>query len=524
MNATVTYSPEDNKLRLYVGRVPRDEYEALRKAGFVSTPKQDCDFAVTWTPEREDMAAEYLEDGEDIGDEDYSPLERSADRAERFEGYREKRADEAGGAADTFAAGPGTFGHQNLARAERQARRHDRHRNYAVGQWSKAEYWQQRTEGVIAHALYRSCPRVRRGRILTLETELRRMGERTDERGLRWKAHYELRLTYERAMLANEGGSASEADMEPGGWICTANRTGSVFTDVKEGWKQIQGVNKSPVTGRVVSVKVCVPHTGFTRASGYKNRETQTCMVTVNIERLAEGAYRAPTDEERATFAAETAERKATEKAGKPKEPTLINPTDEDAERLQAIWNARAKEAHIRRGAYGDCPVMEVWRMTQAAYSARSKGDYSPCRTTEISERLEMRRNFGSCTGRVTVFKIRTGGGTYYEGAKVVILTDKPQKPLPWDAVEKAAALQPTTDSLFYRLGDIAQAMEKWDHDGDERQLLEDARYVGWVNISSATQKHWTEAGVEALRKFEEIKAEGGRPVEHGTLFSMVGV
>ncbi len=49
MNAhTVTYSPEDNKLRLYVGRVPRADYEKLRAAGFVATPKQDCDFAATW--------------------------------------------------------------------------------------------------------------------------------------------------------------------------------------------------------------------------------------------------------------------------------------------------------------------------------------------------------------------------------------------------------------------------------------------------------------------------------------------
>ena len=87
----VTYCPEDNKLRLYVGRVPRDEYETLRKAGFSSTPKQECDFVATWTPQREDLAREYLDEDDDIGDEDYSPEERAADRAERFGGYREKR-------------------------------------------------------------------------------------------------------------------------------------------------------------------------------------------------------------------------------------------------------------------------------------------------------------------------------------------------------------------------------------------------------------------------------------------------
>ena len=30
MKDTATYSPEDNKLRLYVGRVPRDEYLLLK--------------------------------------------------------------------------------------------------------------------------------------------------------------------------------------------------------------------------------------------------------------------------------------------------------------------------------------------------------------------------------------------------------------------------------------------------------------------------------------------------------------
>ena len=54
-----TYSPEDNKLRLYVGRVPRDEYEALRAQGWTSTPKQDCDFVAVWTPDRRDTALDY---------------------------------------------------------------------------------------------------------------------------------------------------------------------------------------------------------------------------------------------------------------------------------------------------------------------------------------------------------------------------------------------------------------------------------------------------------------------------------
>ena len=59
---TASYCPEDDKLRLYVGRVPRDEYMALRKAGWTCLHKQrdagGGDFAAVWTPGREDAALE----------------------------------------------------------------------------------------------------------------------------------------------------------------------------------------------------------------------------------------------------------------------------------------------------------------------------------------------------------------------------------------------------------------------------------------------------------------------------------
>ena len=105
---TATYCPEDNKLRLYVGRVPRDEYLNLRKQGWKSTPKQDCDFVATWHPYREDTALAYAGY---IGDEDQSPEDRAADRADRFSMYRDKRRSEAGGFADSFEDGPAVHGY-----------------------------------------------------------------------------------------------------------------------------------------------------------------------------------------------------------------------------------------------------------------------------------------------------------------------------------------------------------------------------------------------------------------------------
>ena len=112
-----TYTPEDNKLRLYIGRVPRDEYLALRKAGWTSTPKQDCDFVSTWRVTREKTAIEYADNGI-IEDEDYSTEDRAADRAERFAGYREKRRSDAGEYANEYDNGPNVHGYQNKGKAD----------------------------------------------------------------------------------------------------------------------------------------------------------------------------------------------------------------------------------------------------------------------------------------------------------------------------------------------------------------------------------------------------------------------
>lgn len=600
---SASYSAEDNKLRLYVGRVPRSDYERLRSAGFVSTPKQDCDFVATWTPGREDIALSFLGDDQDIEDEDYSPQERAADRAERFSGYRDKRASEAGVSADTFEAGPQAFGHQNAARAQRQADRHDRHRTRSVSQWSKAEYWQARTQGVISHALYKASASVRRSRILRLEAEQRkhekhreeyktrydgwqtvltlggsdqavkqqdgrpigfgtpawklayalanhgegywdfphpRTGRKTsiyslltdpqdpitpaeaaalwldgkaapdepDSNNARWSDHYNNRLTYERAMLAEEGGTAGDAEMVPGGFI-RGGRTRRVTTDVNHGgWHQIQQVFKSPATGKVTSVKVWGTHTGFTPESNYRKQETRPCLVRVNVERLPEDCYRAPTPEELEAFHKSVKESKAKKKATTPKAPPLINPTKEDAQKLQDLWNAWEKEDHEQKRRCGECPISTILEMTQAQYSANSKGDYARFETSEISEKTEIRNGFRGTGGRVTVFKIRTASapGYNYAARRVIVLTDKPQKPIPWNAVAEARAEQPTEADLFPRLEELKTALGKsWDQlwTEKEKKLIEDARYIGWAWSSSQTQKGMTEAGAEAYKRFQ---------------------
>lgn len=523
---SASYSAEDNKLRLYsVSRLSKETYAQVKAAGFRWAPKQELFVAPSWSPSREDL---LLELAGEIDDEDYSPEERAADRAERFSGYRDKRRSEAGGLADRFDAGPSAFGHQNRARAERQARRHDRYRSGAVSQWSKAEYWQRRTEGVISNALYKSSAPVRRSRILTLESELRKVVagytptdnpphiiqdegvakvwvgpkgrggywvrldsiEERKESAARWVAHYENRLAYERSMLAAEGGAASDADMEPGGFI---------------GSRQIHAVNRSNVTGKVVSVKIL----------NDKGR-----LGVYNIERMPEGAYRSPTDEEREAFKVATAERKAKEKATR-KVISLINPTDEDAQKLQDLWNDQVFDGGMTFKTAGR--ASEVLRMTQKQYSAMSGGSSPNVETAEITERGLIRRRSAmgnEVNGRTVTFKVRVGwpGGFSSKPRRVVILTDKPQKPIPWAAMEAAQAGQPTMAKMLPRLDELAAALglawlPSWGKDAESEAskkamaLINDAVYLGLAYIASVSQFGWTDKGYKVFRENLETAA-----------------
>lgn len=526
-----TYCPEDDKLRLYIGRVPRDEYEALRKEGWTSTPKQDCDFVAVWTPDREDTALSYAGF---IGDEDQDPGERAAERAERFSGYLGKRMAEATGHADKFEAGPSSFGFQSQERADRAAARHERIADKAVTQWSKAEYWQQRTQGVIAHALYKDLPGVRMGRIKTIEADCRKNvadrqkshTERTIQHSVflaivehaegkreklvtfpgyqytlsyirkadnspedapftpaqlrrvmacaalsgyysdkwrdlrnktekgeisgedcarewlnsygweapgefvednsRWYCHYQLRLAYENQMLEAQGGRAGVIDMIPGGWLRGGRRLGSEE-------RQIVKVNKSPKTGRVVSVVVRDNHASTVNHWGnpFPDGIAKVLSHVVEVERMSPDSYRAPTQEELEAFHASEKAAKKARKESTPAEPPLINLSLEDAQKLQGLWN---KNARAERGAYTkDYPDSEILPITQAQYSEASKGTYASAKAQFVTAEgvLYHKSIYGKENG-TPVFKVRYAGAKEYGQAKrVIVLTDKPTKPLP---------------------------------------------------------------------------------------------
>jgi len=255
MNAT--YSPEDNKLRLYVEeRLDSETYSKIKAAGFRWAPRQNLFVAPMWTPKREDLLINLC--GE-IEDEDTSLVDRAEEKVSRLEGYSKNRLRDAETAKNMVSAivdniplgQPILVGHHSEGRARRDIKRIEDGMHKAVKMWETADYWKKRAEGALQHAKYKERPDVRARRIKKLEAEIRqcqayftpdpkqkpimmasrdsneqclhvwcaprggRGGSWVKESSLpalkahytRWINHYENRLVYEKAMLDDQGRS-----------------------------------------------------------------------------------------------------------------------------------------------------------------------------------------------------------------------------------------------------------------------------------------------------------------------------
>lgn len=187
---TATYSPEDDKIRVYPAyRLDKEEYSRIKAAGYSWAPKQECFYAV-WSPYREAIALEFA--GE-IEDEDKSLIDRAEDRADRFETYSDNRAADADRAhkavkaiADNIPFGqPILVGHHSEKRARKDAQKIENGMRYAVKMWETSEYWSHRAAAAIAHARYKERPDVRQRRIKGLEAD-RRKQQRTKADAEKW--------------------------------------------------------------------------------------------------------------------------------------------------------------------------------------------------------------------------------------------------------------------------------------------------------------------------------------------------
>lgn len=313
--ATATYSPEDNKLRMRTPeRLELELFNIVKAEGFRYAPKQGFFVAPMWTPSRENLLLELCGS---IGDEDTSLTDRAEDRAERFEVYSDKRAndaEQAKNAADNIAGNipsgqPVLIGHHSEKKARKDAQKIENNLKFAVKMWETSEYWTDRAQGAIRHAKYKERPDVRARRIKKLEKGKRKqekyikelltglkmwkgleewckdkgqtlqegaeliaghyiaglnsiyyplknkeitpeeakeknikIKERTIKHCERWLNHYNNRIAYEKAMLAESGGTPTDQKKpEKGGAI------GLGYTPDGE-WIKIEKVNRVTVS------------------------------------------------------------------------------------------------------------------------------------------------------------------------------------------------------------------------------------------------------------------------------------
>lgn len=203
MNAT--YSPEDNKLRLYpTERLPEELYRRVRGAGFIWAPMQKIFVAPMWTPEREDLLLELC--GE-IGDEETTLEERSQERAERFTEYKQHRAEDAEQAqkavsaiADNIPLGqPILVGHHSERAARKDAERIENGMRKAVKMWETSKYWEERAKGALRNAAYKKDVFATARRIKTVEANKRREERELSEVTLNLKVWTNASITLEQA-------------------------------------------------------------------------------------------------------------------------------------------------------------------------------------------------------------------------------------------------------------------------------------------------------------------------------------
>jgi hypothetical protein len=173
MKIKATYSPEDNKIRLYPSeRLEQTAYEKVSKAGFKWAPAQKLFVAPKWTPQREDLALELA--GE-ILPEEMSLEERSVNRSERFASTSERKAFKAE-QSETYVERltdiKDTF-HGNARRAQKLESKINKAQDSVINLWQQAVYWEARAEASLEWVERKLSPQMRFSRIKTLETELR---------------------------------------------------------------------------------------------------------------------------------------------------------------------------------------------------------------------------------------------------------------------------------------------------------------------------------------------------------------
>jgi hypothetical protein len=220
---------------------------------------------------------------------------------------------------------------------------------------------------------------------------------------------------------------------------------------------------------------------------------TDYAILTIEVERLKKEVYRAPTAEELEAFNAAKAADKKQKAETLPKAPPLINLTDEEAEKLQAVWNVGC------RAGYTNEPGAVI-RMTQDEYSAKSKGGFACAKTYDIVGGGQKVNTAYYAENFPTVARVRGSHNS------VVVITDKPQKPAPavWEDPRPAARAE-----VLKQLPELAKAIQDaqphyFENLGRKyRHVFGLARLVGLAQYRDSMSWGLTEEGYSLLREME---------------------
>lgn len=242
---TATYSPEDNKLRLYAStKLDGDTYARVKAAGFKWAPQQKLFVAPMWTPVRHDLLIELC--GE-VGDEDMSLVDRAEQRAERFGNRSDNHAAEAQRAhdaaktiADNIPFGqPILVGHHSERRARKDVERIQNGFRKWVNMWESSQYWRERAAGALANAKYKERPDVRARRIKAIEADRRKQQRILDE-AMQWLTHWSKEgLTEKEAItmasycqlyLPRKDGDRGDVNTRPSAYTVLTNAS-PVYTE-----------------------------------------------------------------------------------------------------------------------------------------------------------------------------------------------------------------------------------------------------------------------------------------------------
>lgn len=486
---SATYSPEDNKIRLYVStRLDAETYEKVKAVGFKWAPKQELFVAPKWTPAREDLAIELAGD---IEPEEMTLAERATIKAERLDALAirknadanafARRADEI---AERFAGGqPILIGHHSERKARKDKERMNGAQDKASKAASAANYWLYRATGVEAFANMKNCTSTRANRIKTLLAELRDL-----QRGIN-EAHAALKLwdaikcaELIRQALGRYPPSVTLAGYGTYSAVDKGEMTALEARDkcIAAAELRINGAGRRRWIDHVLnrlaferSMLGEVPRYGdeltpviiqaFAREHGTeKPKAIATDPGFFQLEsdvplpvHIADSTYlELSADEWRDLMQSSgyvVPEKKERRVSSKPAPAALINPTLDQSEQLQRIWNMRMVAQCKANGRATLAESNTVKSLTQATYSNNSGGSYSPLETVQIDAvgRIIPTHSSSFCGAddrepAVARIRIYTRGTGFYMPRAVVHISDKPAKALPLDldAIESATHIE----------------------------------------------------------------------------------